>query len=110
VAYATVGLFVSAVITHLCLMLIGGANQGYETTYRVVAFSAGSVAWLDVIPCFGPLIHFVMSFVCPIQGLAAAHHTSVGKAAAAVILPIVLCVALACGSGLLVFFGILANQ
>jgi hypothetical protein len=90
IGLATLGLLVSAAITHACLMLVGGARLGFETTYRVLAFSAGSVAWLNVIPCFGPLIYFVMSFVCPIQGLAAAHGTTAVKAAAAVLLPLVL--------------------
>jgi len=108
-AYGTVWLLFSAAVTHLCLMLVGGARQGYETTYRVIAFSAGSIGWLFVIPCFGPLIVFVMSFVCPIQGLAAAHGVSVGKAAAAVLLPMVLCAALGV-VGFVALIVVIANQ
>jgi DNA-directed RNA polymerase subunit RPC12/RpoP len=85
--WSTVGLLLSAAITHLCLTMVGGARMGYETTYRVTAFTAGSVAWLSIVPCFGPLIVFVMSLVCLIQGLTHAHETTVGKAIAAVILP-----------------------
>jgi hypothetical protein len=107
--YSTVWLLFSAAVTHLCLLLVGGARQGYETTYRVMAFSAGSIAWLYVIPCFGPLIVFVMSFVCPIQGLAAAHGVSVGKAAAAVLLPMVLCAMLGV-VGIAVLIAVIVNQ
>ncbi len=85
--WSTGGLLLSAAITHVCLMMVGGARLGYETTYRVTAFTAGSIAWLNIIPCFGPLIAFVMSLVCMIQGLTHAHETTVGKAIAAVILP-----------------------
>jgi len=107
--YATVWLLFSAAVTHLCLILVGGARQGYETTYRVVAFSAGSIAWLNVIPCFGPLIVLVMSFVCPIQGLAAAHGVSVGKAAAAVLLPMLFCVGLGV-IGFVALIAVIVNQ
>lgn len=107
--YATVWLLASAAVTHFCLLLVGGARQGYETTYRVVAFSAGSIAWLNVIPCFGPLIVFVMSFVCPIQGLAAAHGISVGKAAAAVLLPMLVCGGIAV-IGFVALIVVLMNQ
>ena len=80
--WCTAGLLISAAITHACLMMVGGARLGYETTYRVTAFTAGSVAWLSIVPCFGPLIVFVMSLVCMVQGLTHAHETTVGKAIA----------------------------
>jgi hypothetical protein len=100
--WATGGLLISSAVTHLCLAMVGGAQQGYETTYRVSAFTAGSIAWLNVVPCFGPLIVLGMTLVCQIQGLAQAHETSLGKAAAAVLLPIALCFVLSAGVVLLV--------
>src|SRR3954462_5034799 len=36
------GLFIGAGILHLCLMLVGGANRPFETTFRVVCFATGS--------------------------------------------------------------------
>ena len=33
-----VGLFLSSAILHLCLLIVGGARQSFETTFRVVCF------------------------------------------------------------------------
>jgi hypothetical protein len=94
---ATVGLLLYALIHHLFLMLFGGANFGFETTFRVVCYVHGTLAWLNVIPCVGGLIILVMFFVCMIQGLMHAHETTGGRAAAAVFVPIVLFVAVIVG-------------
>src|SRR5262245_8805238 len=86
--WATGGLLISAGVTHLCLMLVGGAKQGYETTYRVTAFTAGSIAWLNVVPCFGPLLALVMALVCQLQRLAPAHGRTSRRPAAAGLPPV----------------------
>ena len=42
--FVVVGLFMAAAILHVCLMIVGGANQSFETTFRVIAcFAEGSV-------------------------------------------------------------------
>jgi len=87
-ATATVGLFFYAAIYHVCLLALGGARHGFETTYRVVAFTAGSIAWLQVVPCVGGCVVVVMLFICLINGLAAAQETAGGNAASAVFLPL----------------------
>ena len=85
---ATFGLFFFAALYHACLLALGGARHGYETTYRVVAFTHGSIAWLQVVPCVGGCIVLVMLYICLINGLAAAQETTGGKAAAAVFIPL----------------------
>src|SRR3954466_12399829 len=40
--FIVIGLFIGSAIVHLCLMIVGGANQSFETTFRVLAFSHGS--------------------------------------------------------------------
>src|SRR5947207_3080168 len=37
-----IGLFIGGAILHLCLMLVGGANRSFETTFRVVCFTGGA--------------------------------------------------------------------
>jgi hypothetical protein len=49
-------LFIGSAIVHLCLMIVGGANQSFETTFRVLAFSQGSTGPLQMIPICGGLI------------------------------------------------------
>jgi hypothetical protein len=39
---ATLGALLAAAIYHVCLLMVGGARQGFETTFRVVSFVQGS--------------------------------------------------------------------
>lgn len=91
---ATLGLLIGAAVGHVCLMLVGGARHGFETTLRVLGYANGSTAWLNVIPFIGGLIGAVWLLVLEIVGLARAHEISVGKAALAVFLPLIVCLSL----------------
>jgi hypothetical protein len=86
-----IGLFIGSGIIHLCLMIVGGANQPFETTFRVLAFSQGSTGPIQMIPFCGGLIAGVWALVCNCIGLARAHETDTGRAVLAVLLPIILC-------------------
>lgn len=78
-------------IVHLCLMMLGGAKQPFETTFRVICFSTGSTHLLAMIPICGRLIAAVYNIVLQCIGLARAHETDTGKAVMAVLLPAVVC-------------------
>src|SRR5437868_7404977 len=95
-----IGLFIGAGIIHLCLMLVGGAKQPFETTFRVLAFSQGSTGVLQMIPVCGGLIAAVWGLVVNCIGLARAHETDTGRAVLAVFLPVILC----CGLGFVILF------
>jgi hypothetical protein len=99
--FLLVGIFVGSAITHVCLMLVGGANQSYETTLRVMSYSSGSANVLQIIPVCGGLISAVYTVVLNCIGLARAHQTDTWRAVVAVLLPAVVC----CG---LVFFVVFA--
>jgi len=92
-------LFIWSAIVHLCLMIVGGANQPFETTFRVVAFTQGSIGPLQIIPLCGGLISLVWAIVCYCVGLARAHETDTGRAVLAVLLPLIVC----CGGLFLAF-------
>jgi len=101
--FVVIGLFIGSAVVHLCLMIVGGANQSFETTFRVLAFSQGSTGPLQVVPVCGGLISGVWALVCTCIGLARAHETDTGRAVAAVFLPVIVC----CGGLLiLVMFGL----
>ena len=51
--------FVGAAITHVCLMIVGGANQPFETTFRVLCYAGGSSNALQLIPVCGGLLAWV---------------------------------------------------
>jgi hypothetical protein len=101
--FVVIGLFIGAAITHLFLLLLSSAKQGFEATFRVNAYIVGSLGMLQIIPppcCMGWIVFFWMLIV-QIIGLSRAHGISTGKAAAAVLLPFVIicgCCALAFGS------------
>ena len=98
--FVVIGLFIGSAIVHLCLMIVGGANQSFETTFRVIAFSQGSTGPLQMIPICGGLIAGVWALVCNCIGLARAHETDTGRAVLAIFLPLIVC----CGGGLLIAF------
>ncbi len=92
-----VGMFLVSGILHLCLMIMGGARKPFETTFRVVCFSAGSTYLLSMIPICGGFIAAVWNIVLVCIGLARAHEIDTGKAVMAVLLPVVVC----CGGAIL---------
>jgi hypothetical protein len=96
--FIVIGLFIGAAIVHLCLMIVGGANKSFETTFRVLAFSHGSTGPLQIIPICGGLIAGVWALVINCIGLARAHETSTGRAVLAVFLPLIVC----CGGAILI--------
>jgi hypothetical protein len=84
-------LFILAAIVHLCLMLVAGANQPFETTFRVLAFTHGSTGPLQMIPICGGIIAGVWALICNCIGLARAHETDTGRAVLAIVLPVIVC-------------------
>ena len=91
-------LFIGAAILHLCLMLVGGANRSFETTFRVVCFAVGSANPLAIVPFCGGVIACIWNIVVECIGLARAHQTTTGRAVLAVFLPLLVC----CGSLILI--------
>jgi len=107
----TVGLFIFGAILHLCLMLVGGANRSFETTFRVHCFTAGAANLFSMIPFCGGIIALVYHIVLDCIGLSRAHPTTTGKALMAIFLPIIVC----CGLIVLLVillggFGAIFNQ
>jgi hypothetical protein len=87
-------------LVHLSLMLIGDAKKTFETTFRVIAFSQGSTAPLQLVPCCGGLVALVWCLVANCIGVARAHEIDTGRATLAVLLPMIVC----CGGGLFLLF------
>jgi hypothetical protein len=100
--FVTVGVVVGSAIIHLCLLLVGGAGEGYAATFRAVAYSQAGQLW-SMIPFCGGLIAFPWTLVLQVIALRELHRTSTGKAAAAVLIPIVLCCGAVLVAGLTMF-------
>jgi hypothetical protein len=82
--------FIGAAIVHLFALMFGAGDKGFEVTFRVMAYSSGSTAVLNVVPIVGGLAAWVWSLIATIIGLTEAQETSGGKAAAAVLVPLLL--------------------
>ena len=93
-----IGLFIGTAIVHVCLMIVGGANKTFETTFRVLAFTNGSTGPLQMIPFCGGLIAGIWGLVVNCIGLARAHETTTSRAVLAILLPLVVC----CGGCILI--------
>jgi hypothetical protein len=109
--FALTSLFVGSALLHLCLMIFGGAKAGFEASFRVLCY-AQATQLVQIVPICGGLIGGVWLLVVLIVGLAEAHRTSRGTAAAAVLVPLVLFCCCCLGAILLMVGGIagLANQ
>jgi hypothetical protein len=101
--FVVIGMFIASAILHVCLMIVGGAKQSFETTFRVVCFAEGSVSPLLVIPFCGGLIVGIWKVILYCIGLARAHETDTGRAVIAVLLPLIVC----CGGLLVLMFVVL---
>lgn len=80
---ATFGLFFIAAVCHLALMLVRGARFPFETTLRVLAFSQGSTAWLNIVPFVGGWLAWLWTAVAAIVGISKAQQSGTKKVVAA---------------------------
>lgn len=87
-------LFLWAGMLHLLLLAVRGSRNGFEATFRVIAYSSGTSILLAVPFCGWPLA-MVWNLALAIIGLKEGQGTSGGKASFAVLFPLLLCCAAA---------------
>lgn len=93
-------LFIWSGVVHLFLTLVGGAQQGFSTTLRVICYSeTASIA--VVVPVVGGLVQPIWLLILQIIGLTQAHRISGAKAAFAVIVPLLGCCSCLVGVGVM---------
>lgn len=97
--------FLGTGLTHLCLMMLGGANRPFEATFRVNCYAYGGSMPLVIVPFCGGFIVGIWGLVLEIIGIASVHQISTGKAVLAVLLPTIVCCGLLFGV-LLAIFGV----
>ncbi len=91
-----IGLFIWTGIVHVMLLILGGANEGLDATFRVMSY-ATTAQVAQFVPICGNLAGGIWALVLEIIGIAEAHHISHGKAALAVLLPLGVCCACIAG-------------
>ena len=89
-------LFVWTGILHLCLLLVGGANEGYQGTFRVVSYSSVT-SLFNAIPVVGAIAS-LWGIALTVIGLREVHNTSAGRSVAAVLIPAGVAILLAIGA------------
>jgi hypothetical protein len=80
----TVLVFVSSAILHLGLLVLGGARQRFQTSFRVVCYSEGAGV-LNLVPYLGAFVGSVWNLVLLAIGLRESHETTTFKAILAVL-------------------------
>lgn len=88
--FTIISSFIGAGILHVCLMITGGANKTFETTFRVICYAMGPNV-ISIIPICGGIISMFWTVTLQIVGLKIAHETDTWRAVVAVLLPLVCC-------------------
>jgi hypothetical protein len=96
--------FITSAMIHLALMVVGAANRPFEATFRVVCYSGGATAVLQLLPVCGAFAATIWNFIVVVIGISAVHKIGTGRAAVAVLLPTLLC----CGLILAAVFALIA--
>jgi hypothetical protein len=102
----TVGLFLTALVTHLLVVLVvGSGHSGFGATFRVVAYSSVTslAGWIPFIGWIFSLYRLYLATV----GIREMHGTTTGRALLVVLLPAILILALVVvlvGASAILFF------
>ncbi|MFO7818396.1 MAG: YIP1 family protein [Thermodesulfobacteriota bacterium] len=89
----TLLLFVVSGINHLLLKICGAGDQGFEGTFRVVAYG-NSPMILGVIPFVGAFIGSIWTIVVTVIGYKNMHAATYGRVILALLLPVIVGIAL----------------
>ena len=102
----TVGVFLTALLTHLLVILVvGRGHSGFGATFRIVAYSSVTslVGWIPFIGWIASLYRLYLATV----GIREMHATTTGRALLVVLLPAILILVLVVvlvGASAIVYF------
>jgi hypothetical protein len=85
--FVILNMFLTSAVLHACLLIVGGGRNGFEATFRVVAYSQATQI-IGVIPLAGGVISWLWKLVVGIIGLREIHDTSYGRVILALLLPL----------------------
>jgi hypothetical protein len=95
---AFVGLYLTAAVFHVLLLVVRGAPRGFNSTLTVIGYASG-IFLIRAIPACGGLIAGIWFMVAVIHGLSESQRCGSAKSAFAVLMPLVLACAFACAAG-----------
>ena len=88
----TLSIFIYSAVLHLLLLMVRGGRNGFEATFRVVAYSQSAEVW-ELIPVVGSWIGGVWQLIIQIIGLREIHDISYLRVILAFLLPVVILIA-----------------
>jgi hypothetical protein len=87
--FVTLTVFVSSGILHVLLLLVRGGRNGFEATFRVIAYSQATQV-LGLIPFIGGVAGSLWLLVVQVIGVREMHETSYLKVVLAFLIPFAL--------------------
>jgi len=85
--FVFVVIVVWAAVLHLSLIIVGGAKEGFEATFRVVCYSS-TPEMLTLIPVIGGIIGAVWKVYLTLVGLRKIHGITTMRASSAIAIPV----------------------
>lgn len=98
----TVFMFIYSGILHILLRILRAGQNGFEATFRVVAYSQAAQVW-DLIPFFGGPVALIWQFIVQIIGLREIHETSYLRVIIGLMIPVALIFFLVIGVAVFLF-------
>lgn len=86
----TGGVLINAALLHLALMVTGANPLRFGVSFRISAYATGATSFFGVVPVVGHWAGMLALFLVEVAAIQSMHRTTVGKAAFAAIVPIIL--------------------
>ncbi|MBW2095181.1 MAG: zinc-ribbon domain-containing protein [Deltaproteobacteria bacterium] len=83
----TIGIFIYTGILHVLLLMVRGANNGFEATFRVVSYSQAAQV-VGIIPFIGGWVGGIWQLIIQVIGLREMHETSYLRVILAFVIPL----------------------
>lgn len=99
---ALFSLAISTLVFHFFALFLAPQHRGLGATARVICYASGPAVF-SIVPILGQLVGFVWGLVLTVVGVREAHRTTTGRAAAIVLLPLGILLALGFALLLLAF-------
>ena len=87
--FVTVLLITVSAVLHLCLLTVGGGKNGFEGTFRVVAYSQATQIF-TVVPFVGGLVGWFWCLIVQVIGVREIHETTYLKVIIAFCIPLMI--------------------
>lgn len=81
-------ILIGSMITHICLIIVGGNKSGFQATFRALSYSYCAHLF-DIIPFIGGIIGSIYMLILTIIGVREVHEITTGRAVLGVLLPVI---------------------